>query len=76
MYPDHKVVLVETRDPKNNYEVTGLSSVALPCKKEFITFLGNLLPEKAHATMRLHPFLCVNDCDASECMEHWVAFIL
>jgi len=48
MYTDHKVVLVETRDPKSSNEVTGLGNVALPCQQEFMTFLGNLRPEKAH----------------------------
>ena len=48
MYSAHKVVVVETRDPKNNYEVTGLGTVALPCQLEFMTFLGNLRPEKTH----------------------------
>ncbi len=49
MYSQHKVVLVETRDPKSSHEVTGLGSVALPCQQQ----LGNLLSEKAHVYFHL-----------------------
>ena len=48
LYTDKRVVLVETGDPKDTEEVTGLGTVALPCQQEFMTFLGNLRPEKAH----------------------------
>jgi hypothetical protein len=54
MYAQHRVVLVETRDPKGGHEVTGLGSVALPCQLEFMTFLGNLRPEKAHVYLHLY----------------------
>jgi hypothetical protein len=55
MYAQHRVVLVEARDPKGGHEVTGLGSVALPCQlePEFMTFLGNLRPEKAHVYLHL-----------------------
>ena len=43
MYTCYKVVLVETGDPKDTKEVTGLGTVALPCQQELMTFLGNLL---------------------------------
>ena len=47
-YTDFRVVLVETGDLRDTQEVTGLGTVALPCQQEFMTFLGNLRPEKAH----------------------------
>ena len=47
-YTDFRVVLVETGDPRDTQEVTGLGTVALLCQQEFMTFLGNLRPEKAY----------------------------
>ena len=38
MYTGYKVVLVETGDPKDTEEVTGLGTVALPCQQELMTF--------------------------------------